>query len=60
MLQAKSKVSKRTVKPKGRSYTQLFIYLPKGLVNDSAFPFKADDAIMIRVDGEGLRIEPAK
>ena len=38
--------------------TQLFIYLPKDLVKDSVFHFKAEDLITIRVDGKGLRIDP--
>ena len=32
-------------------------YIPKGLVNDSQFPLKSGDPIIINVDRKGLRIE---
>lgn len=57
MLEADSKISERIVKAKGHTYKQLFIYLPKDLVNDSQFPLKAEDPITIRVDHQGLRID---
>lgn len=33
------------------------IYLKKDLVNDSAFPFKANEPLLIKIDGERLVIE---
>jgi hypothetical protein len=44
----------RTVKAKGRAYTQYFIYLPADLVKDSAFLFHGDDPITIRVTDGAL------
>jgi hypothetical protein len=57
MLEARTKISERMVRAKGREYSQLIIYLPKDLVKDSAFPFEAGDLIEIRIEGQGLRIE---
>lgn len=57
MLSGKSKIIARTIKSKGHSYSQLFIYLPKNLVTDSAFPLKAGDEIEIRAQGKQLVIE---
>jgi hypothetical protein len=33
------------------------IYLKKELVNDSAFPFKANQLLLIKIEGEKLVIE---
>lgn len=33
------------------------IYLQKTLVDDSAFPFKAGEPLMVRIDGKRLIIE---
>jgi hypothetical protein len=33
------------------------IYLKKELVNDSAFPFKANQPLLIKIEGERLVIE---
>lgn len=57
MLQAETKIAERTVKAKGRPYSQLYIYLPQDLVKDSQFPFKANDIIQITAEGKKLIIE---
>ena len=33
------------------------VYLPKGLVEDSAFPFKSMEPLIVRIDGERLIVE---
>jgi hypothetical protein len=36
------------------------LYIPAGLINDSAFPFKNGEPLSIRVEGERVIIEKAK
>ncbi len=36
------------------------VYLKKGLVEDSAFPFKVGQALIVKVEGDRLVIEKAK
>lgn len=36
------------------------IYLRKGLVNDSAFPFKPKHPLIVKIEGERLVIEKSK
>ena len=47
-----------------RTDGKYFLYLPKHLVEDSAFPFKLDSSVPVRVlidrDGEKLLIMPLK
>ena len=40
-----------------RSNGRQSIYIPAGLVNDSAFPFTLQDKLQIRVEGERIIIE---
>ena len=35
------------------------VYLEKGFVEDSAFPFKPDEPLVVKVDGKRLIIEKA-
>jgi hypothetical protein len=47
---------------KGKIYGtngKAWIYIPKDVANDSAFPFKVGDPVKIRVEGEKLIIEKA-
>jgi hypothetical protein len=36
------------------------IYIPAGLVSDSAFPFTLEDKLLIRIDGERIVVEKTK
>ncbi len=36
------------------------IYLQKGLVEDSSFPFKVDESLTVRIDGQKLIVERGK
>ena len=56
MLQAESKISERTVKSKEHEYQQYYIYLPKALTTDSAFPFNPNDKIILKIEGDNLII----
>lgn len=57
MLQVESRISSRVVTAKGKKYAQLYIYLPKDLVKDSAFPFKSDDKVLVHIQNRRLVIE---
>jgi len=43
-----------------RSNGRHSIYIPAGLVNDSAFPFTLQDKLLIRIEGERIIVEKAK
>ena len=57
VLQANGRVSRR-------SDGKYFLYLPKNVVEDSAFPFKMESSVPVRVlidpDGEKLLVMPLK
>ncbi len=57
LKQAKSRIMNRPSKSKGKSYDKFFIYLPAGVVKDSAFPFKENQEINVRIDNGRLIIE---
>lgn len=50
-------IGKITPAPKGRT---LILYIPSLLAVDSAFPFKAPESVVVRIDGEKLIIERVK
>ena len=39
---------------------RLLIYIPASVSNDSAFPFKKKDDVLIRIENNKLIIEPYK
>jgi len=47
----------RKIKVRGTEYRQYYIYVPKLLALDSAFPFKPGEKVLIRVDENRLIIE---
>jgi hypothetical protein len=57
VLQANGRVSRR-------NDGKYFLYLPKNVVEDSAFPFKMESSVPVRVlidpDGEKLLVMPLK
>ena len=36
----------------------LYVTIPAQVVTDSQFPFDTDDAVTVRIDGDGLVISP--
>ena len=50
MLEAKSKLINRPITSKGKHYDAVFVYIPTDVAKDSAFPFKYDDEVVIRID----------
>jgi hypothetical protein len=43
-----------------RSNGRHSIYIPAGLINDSAFPFVLQDRLLIRIEGEQIVVEKIK
>lgn len=57
MLEGKSKIINRPRMSKGKQYDSLFIYIPSDVTKDSAFPFRSDDEVKVRIDKNRLIIE---
>jgi hypothetical protein len=56
MLETESKLSNRPTQTGGKHYDKYYIYLPVGIVLDSAFPFKTDEKLKIRIDPQNKRL----
>jgi hypothetical protein len=56
MLEAESKLVNRPTKTGKKQYPKFFVYLPSIIVNDSAFPFKEDDKLKVKIDVENKRL----
>lgn len=57
VLQAKGKFVNRPTQTGGKKYDKFFIYVPTELANDSQFPFKPADEVLISVSQAGLHIK---
>jgi hypothetical protein len=53
----KFKIAKKIGKKKGVIYKSPRIYLPTRLTEDSRFPFKENDPLLIKIDGKKLIIQ---
>jgi len=42
---------------KSKYQTSYFFYIPKSLLQDSAFPFSIDDELVMKIDGTKIIIE---
>jgi hypothetical protein len=60
MLDSDARLIERIIKVKGRKYSQIIIYVPRGLATDSAFPFKPRDMVRISISGKTLTIQKAE
>ncbi|MCW4025568.1 MAG: hypothetical protein NWF01_11130 [Candidatus Bathyarchaeota archaeon] len=56
MLEAESKLVNRPTVTGKKSYSKFFVYLPSEIVKDSAFPFKEDDKLKIKIDTKNRRL----
>jgi len=56
VLEAKSKLINRPRTSKGKHYDAVFVYIPTDVAKDSAFPFKYDDEVVIRIDQKDKRL----
>lgn len=42
---------------RGKKYRKIFIYLPKEVAMDTAFPFKIGEDVTVRIEGNKLIID---
>ena len=56
---SKLAVAKKLARAEGNAYRSPRIYLPTKLTDDSTFPFKEGDMIIVRIDGRRLVIQKA-
>lgn len=46
----------RRIRTKGREYSQTYIFIPKLVATDTAFPFKEDDKVKVLIDVDRKRL----
>ncbi|MEM4204603.1 MAG: hypothetical protein QXS54_11090 [Candidatus Methanomethylicaceae archaeon] len=46
------KIRKRDILSGGKKYKSAYITIPSEFLNDSAFPFKEEDLIVMRIEGD--------
>ncbi|XES78471.1 MAG: hypothetical protein ACBZ72_06250 [Candidatus Bathyarchaeia archaeon] len=56
MLESESKLVNRPTQTAGKLYDKFYIYIPAELSKDSAFPFKADEKVKIKIDVKNKRL----
>ena len=56
MLGSESKLLNRPTQTAGKQYDKYYIYMPTEVARDSAFPFKPDDKIKIKIDPQNKRL----
>jgi hypothetical protein len=50
VLEGKGKFMNRKTKTASKDYDKFFIYVPAEVARDSTFPFKPQDAVMVRIE----------
>jgi hypothetical protein len=56
MLESESKLLNRPTQTAGKHYDKYYIYIPTDLARDSAFPFKKDEKLKLRIDPQNKRL----
>lgn len=56
VIEGKGKFLNRKTKTASRDYDKFFIYVPAEVARDGTFPFKPQDALVIRIDKEKKRL----
>lgn len=56
MLESESKLVNRPTITAGKSYDKFYIYIPNEVSRDSAFPFKANEKLKVKIDIENRRL----
>ena len=56
MLESESKLVNRPTQTGGKMYDKFYVYIPRQVSNDSAFPFKANQKVKVRIDVENMRL----
>jgi len=56
MLEAYGKLINRPTQTGGKMYDKFFIYVPIEVARDSAFPFKANEKIKVKIDIDNKQV----
>jgi hypothetical protein len=56
MLESESKLLNRPTRTAGKQYDKYYIYIPTDLARDSAFPFKKDEKLKLKIDPQNKRL----
>jgi len=56
VLEGKGKFINRRTRTANKDYDRFFIYVPVEVARDSAFPFKSNELVMVKVDKGKQRI----
>jgi hypothetical protein len=56
MLESESKLVNRPTETGGKLYDKFYVYIPRELSKDSAFPFKVDERLKIKIDTKNKRL----
>ncbi|GEM_PF-2079763 len=56
LLEGQSKLLNRPRVSKGKRYDAVFVYIPTDVLKDSAFPFKYDDDVIVKIDQKNNRL----
>jgi hypothetical protein len=56
MLESTSRLLNNPTQTAGKKYDKYYIYIPTDVAKDSAFPFKVDETIKIRIDPQNKRL----
>jgi len=56
MIEGKSKLKNRPSMSKGKLYDKYFVYIPSEVARDSAFPFKHEDEVTVKIDAKNNRL----
>ncbi len=56
MLESEGKLVNHPTQTAGKKYDKYYIYIPTEVARDSAFPFKQDEKIKIKIDPKNNRL----
>ncbi len=56
MIESYGKLTNRPTQTGGKMYDKFFIYVPIEVARDSAFPFKANERVKVKIDVENKRL----
>jgi ABC-type lipoprotein release transport system permease subunit len=56
MLEAHGKLINRPTQTGGKTYDKYFIYVPIEVARDSAFPFKANEKVKVKIDTKNNQV----
>jgi hypothetical protein len=56
MLESESKIVNRPTQTGKKQYDKIFIYVPTEVAKDSAFPFKPNEKVKIKIDSTHQRL----